>query len=49
MEARGFTKSDVPDLVINFSFDEEDKIRTRQVPSASYHDLTAGICLDIDH
>jgi hypothetical protein len=35
MEARGFTKSDTPDLVINFSFDEEDKIRTRQVPTAS--------------
>ena len=36
MEARGFTKSEAPDLAINFSFDEEDKIRTRQVPSASY-------------
>jgi hypothetical protein len=34
MEARGFTKSDEPDVVINFSFDEEEKIRTRQVPSA---------------
>jgi hypothetical protein len=36
MEARGFTKSDDPDVAINFSFDEEDKIRTRQVPSSSY-------------
>ena len=35
MEARGFTKSDDPDLAINFSFDEEDKIRTRQVPTTS--------------
>jgi hypothetical protein len=35
LEARGFTKSDDPDLAINFSFDEEEKIRSRQVPSAS--------------
>ena len=35
LEARGFTKSGDPDLAINFSLDEEEKIRTRQVPSAS--------------
>jgi hypothetical protein len=36
LEARGFTKSDDPDVAINFSFDEEEKIRTRQVPSSNY-------------
>ena len=36
MEARGFTKSDTPQLAINFSLNTEEKVRTRSVPSTSY-------------
>ena len=36
MEARGFTKSNTPQLAINFSVDTQEKIRSRSVPSTSY-------------
>ncbi|MEH6570953.1 MAG: DUF4136 domain-containing protein [Halioglobus sp.] len=37
MAARGLKKSDTPDLVINFSIDSKEKIRSRSVPSAGLH------------
>jgi len=36
MEARGYELSSEPDVVINFSIETEDKIRSRQVPRSSY-------------
>ena len=36
LKSRGFSQSDQADLVINFSIETEEKIRSRSVPSASY-------------
>lgn len=36
MEMRGFTLSDNPDLVVNFSLDSKEKVRTRSVPTTGY-------------
>ena len=36
LQARGFTRSDDPDLVVNFSIDTQEKVRSRTVPTASY-------------
>jgi hypothetical protein len=36
MERRGFTLSDQPDVVINFSIDTQEKIQSRTVPSTGY-------------
>ena len=37
MEARGFKKSDNPDIVINFSIESQEKIRSRSVPATGFH------------
>ena len=36
MERRGFTLSDQPDVVINFSIDTQEKIQSRSVPRTGY-------------
>jgi len=36
MEARGFTYSDDPDLLVNFSVDTQEKLRTRNVPRTTW-------------
>lgn len=33
LEARGFSKSDQPDVLINFSIEAEEKVRSRSVPT----------------
>jgi len=36
MQARGFSLDSNPDLLVNFSIETEEKIRTRSVPTAGY-------------
>ena len=36
LEGRGYTLSDNPDFVVNFSLDTQEKVRTRTVPSTGY-------------
>jgi hypothetical protein len=36
MERRGFTLSDNPELVINFSIDTQEKVQTRTIPRTGY-------------
>ncbi len=35
LEARGFSKSDQPDVVINFSIESQEKVRSRSVPTGN--------------
>jgi len=34
LEARGFTRSEDPDLLVNFSIEMQEKVRSRSVPTA---------------
>lgn len=36
LEARGFRRSDDPDLLVNFSIDTQEKVRSRSVPTGGY-------------
>jgi hypothetical protein len=36
LESRGFTRSETPDIVVNFAIQTQEKIRSRPAPSMSY-------------